>query len=400
MQVQGAAGHRLVLGLGGCVDLEVAWDAQRIEDLARQHGITVGDLDPNVPVEDERSLLCCILAFVRDGVGGERFTRSSEIGLRFAEQFPFGLGLGGTGVRAAIAIAKLGVPGLVHLTSINDTTRRLLPPEVDYLCSAEHDSYDPHLIVQFPGGARIRLGSEEIRSAHPNRVIFVNDPPNRDLLLHPGLPEALSAAQAFLPSGFNMMRDPDLALDRVEFVLNSLRRLPAGAVVYYEDAGFHDEAIRSLVHRALTGSVGIHGLNEDELQGYLERRVDLLDPEDVASALTEFAPHAMAPCVVVHTKYWALAHGENPGTYEQSLRRGVDLASTRYCHGDDYTAAELAEIGHTPSHVAGRRFAAELSAALGERVCCVPSRQLQVDNPTTIGLGDTFVGGFLAALLR
>jgi hypothetical protein len=31
-------------------------------------------------------------------------------------------------------------------------------------------------------------------------------------------------------------------------------------------------------------------------------------------------------------------------------------------------------------------------------VCCVPAHVLVSETPTTVGLGDTFVGGFVAAL--
>jgi ADP-dependent phosphofructokinase/glucokinase len=37
---------------------------------------------------------------------------------------------------------------------------------------------------------------------------------------------------------------------------------------------------------------------------------------------------------------------------------------------------------------------------MGGTVRCIPSFALDVENPTTVGLGDTFVGGFLAAVAR
>jgi sugar/nucleoside kinase (ribokinase family) len=53
-----------------------------------------------------------------------------------------------------------------------------------------------------------------------------------------------------------------------------------------------------------------------------------------------------------------------------------------------------------PSHAGGRDFSQLLELRLGDAVCCVPAHALGVPNPTTIGLGDTFVGGFVAALSR
>lgn len=395
-----AMDHRLVLGLGGCVDFEIAWDATVLEELAGQHGITVTELDAGITVEDERSLLCSILAFIRDGVGGERFIASSDIAIAFASRFPCKVSLGGTCVRAALAIARLGVPSLVHLVSIDDNVRRLLAPGIDYLSSATTDTLDPHLIVQFSAGATVRLDGGEVRSAHPNRIIYVNDPPNRDLVLSPALPDALVGARAFLPAGFNVMRDPALLRDRLEFLQAAMTRLPADAVVFYEDAGFHDNSMRAIVSQEFRGRVDVHSLNEDELQSYVGRRVDLLDADDVVAAVAEFRPRAIAATVVVHTKYWSLAHGPRAGEFGAALAGGVDLASTRYCYGDDFTVADLDAIRQGPRHPDGEVFAAQIGERLGDDVRCVPGRLLEVAAPTTIGLGDTFVGGFLAALVQ
>lgn len=392
--------HELVLGLGGCVDFEIAWDARALEELAAQHHIGVADLDSGIAVEDERSLMRSLLAFVRDGVGGERFIPSSDIAIAFASRFPCKVTLGGTCVRAALAIARLGVPSLVHLVSIDDNVRRLLTPGIDYISSATRDTLDPHLIVQFPAGATVALSDGVVRAEHPNRIIYVNDPPNRDLVLSAELPQALDGARAFLPAGFNVMRDPDLLRDRLASLQSAMTRLPAEAVVFYEDAGFHDNAMRQIVSSDFRGRIDVHSLNEDELQSYLGRRIDLLDVEDVVTALAAFAPYAIAPTVVVHTKYWSLAQGERASDFAAALAGGVDLASTRYCHGDDFTADDLAGIRGGPVRPGGLAFAAGIVERLGSRVACVPGRLLDVPSPTTIGLGDTFVGGFLATLVH
>jgi ADP-dependent phosphofructokinase/glucokinase len=391
---------QLVLGLGGCVDFEISWDAGVLEDLARHYLIGIAELDVDQPIQDERSLVCSILSFLHDGCGGERFVADSQLAIDFAGRFASRISLGGTCVRAAMAIAKLGVPSLVHLVSIDDNVRRLLPPQVSYLCSATEDSLDPHLIVQFPAGAVVRLGEAEIRCEHPNRIIYVNDPPNRDLVLSPELPAALAKARAFLPSGFNVMRDVTLLRERLAFLQAAMRRLPEAAVVFYEDAGFHDNSLRAVISGEFSGRIDVHSLNEDELQTYLGRRIDLLDVAEVKRALADFFHQfSIAPTVVVHTKYWSLAFGEHPAEFAAALAGGIDLASTRYLHGDDFTLADLAAVAQLPTQAAGARFAEEISAELGPAVCCLPGRLIETSTPTTIGLGDTFVGGFLAALL-
>lgn len=393
--------HQLVLGLGGCVDFEIAWDSGVLEDLARQYHIGIAELDVAVPIRDERSLVCSILAFVHKGSGGERFIETSQLAIDFADRFAVRTSLGGTCVRAAMAIAKLGVPSLVHLVSIDDNVRRLLPAQVDYLCSASADSLDPHLIVQYPAGAVVRLDDGEVRSEHPNRIIYVNDPPNRDLVLSPDLPAALTQVRAFLPAGFNVMRDPALLRQRLRLLQAAMRRLPPQAVVFYEDAGFHDDALRAIVSREFSGRIDVHSLNEDELQTYLGRAIDLLDVVEVKQALADFYHRfSIAPTVVVHTKYWALAFGKQPSRYADGLTGGVELAGVRYRNGDDFTVEDLDEVRALPPHPGGLHFAEAITAELGESVHCVPSKLIETASPTTIGLGDTFVGGFLAALLH
>lgn len=391
--------HELVLGLGGTVDFEIAWDAELLATLAQQYRITRADLDVTAPVRDERELVCSILAFLDADSGGEKFIASSQLGIDFAERFDYQITLGGTCVRAALAIAKLGVPSLVHLVSIDDNVRRLLPAGIDYLSSATRDSLDPHVIVQFPAGASVALVDGDVRATHPNRIIYVNDPPNRDLVLSPELPTALAGARAFLPSGFNVMRDPALLADRIAFLQQAMTRLPAEAVVFYEDAGYHDDAMRQIVSRDFRGRIDVHSLNEDELQSYLGRRVNLLDLDDVLAAMDEFDRFAIAPTVVIHTKYWSLARGVRAGEFEDALAGGIDLASTRYCYGDSFTVADLNAVRQLSVHAGGAEFCAAMRARLGEAVRCVPGRVLDVPRPTTIGLGDTFVGGFLGTLV-
>ncbi|MBK9157576.1 MAG: hypothetical protein IPM11_05535 [Micropruina sp.] len=388
--------HDLVLGLGGCVDYEIEWDPGVIENLVARLGIGPGELDRGTEVIDERSLVVSLLAFVRDGVGGERALASSDIGRRFAELFGYRVTLGGTCVRAALAIAQLGVPSTVHLVSIDENVRRLLPAEVGYLSSASHDTLDPHVIVQFPEGARIRVGDDVIVSPSANRVIYVDDPPNREMVLSPRLPDLLEQARAFLACGFNVMLDPDKVRDRIAFLQSAMTRLPADALVFYEDAGFHDPSMRAVISQDYRGRIDVHSLNEDELQSYLGRPVDLLDVDDVVSALREFQPFALGPTVVVHTKHWALAYGARVAQLGPSLAAGIDLAGTRFRVGDVITAVDLQHTQWLPRQAAGEAFAVAISARLGDAVCCIPARVLDVTRPTTVGLGDTFVGGFLA----
>lgn len=388
----------LVLGLGGTVDYEIEWSGAVVEDLVEHHGITAAELDARIPVIDERSLVVTLLAFLRDGVGGERFVASSDIIEAFAARFETRVTLGGTPVRAAIAMRSLGVPSLVHLVSIDDHVRRLLPGGVDYLCSATADSTDPHLIVQYAAGARVRRGDIDIAAPHPNRVIYANDPPNRELVLSDALATTLADARVFLVSGFNTIQDAAVLDERVGQVRRHLAELPRGAVAIYEDAGYHEPAFSRRVRDALVDAVDVYSLNEDELFAYLGRAVDLLDADAVAAALAEAFALIPADCLVIHTKHWSLALGPGAARYADALRGGIVMASTRYFVGDGHTAADYERVAGLPEQPAGAAVAAALEARFPGRIVCRAALVLETDHPSTIGLGDTFVGGFIAAL--
>ena len=393
---------RFVLGMGGTVDYEVRWDPAVLERLAAELGIGPQDLDLHAPVDSARDLVRSVLAFVRDGVGGERYVASSSIVEDVAARFEKAVTLGGTCVRAAIAMDVLGVPSTLHLVSIDDTVRRLLPASSEIVSSAEEDSLDPHLIVQYPAGTRVRLhgpdGDAEIVAPHPNRIIYANDPPHRELRLARDLPEALGSADVFLASSFNVIQDPRTLEDRLAQLRAAMRALPPGALVVFEDAGYHVPALSLRVRDEMARTADVYSLNEDELQAYLGRTVDLADPRDVATAVGELHALVPAPTLVVHTRYWALALGRDAELFRAALVGGITMASTRYRLGDGFTADDYAATAGLARSAAGAAVAEGLAQLL-PGVVVEPALDLSaVASPTTIGLGDAFVGGFLAAL--
>lgn len=385
----------IVLGLGGTVDFEVRWDGEMLQQLVAEYDIERRELDTANPIVDERSLLTVILAFLATGSGGERFVETSAIVEAFATHFETAVTLGGTGVRAGIALDSLGIPSVQHLVSIDENVRRLLPATTRYVSSATRDTLDPHLIVQYPAHARVRVGDADLVAPHPNRLIFANDPPNREMKLSPELPEALESAEVFLVSGFNTMTDEALLRDRLATLWADLRHLPADALLFYEDAGFYRREFAHLARETLLPRIDVYSMNEDELQEYVGRPVDLLDLRDVSHALSAAHTLIPAPALVVHTKYWAVAVGPESVRHRNALESAVQMAATRYRLGDGHTAADFAETAQLPRHQAGADLVAHVEreiSAIG-----VPAFVVDTATPTTIGLGDTFVGGFLAA---
>ena len=118
---------KIALGLGDNLDYEIAWDSAVLEDLIARYGICDAELSTECAINSERDLVVSILGFVKAGIGGERHVASSAIIEQFARRFAMQITLGGTSVRAAIAMRKLGYTSALHLATVNEHVRRLMP---------------------------------------------------------------------------------------------------------------------------------------------------------------------------------------------------------------------------------------------------------------------------------
>ncbi len=391
--------EKIALGLGDNTDLEIVWNSAVFEDLIRRYDILSSELAINKPITSERDLVISILGFLQAGNGGERHVAASAIVEDFARNFVMKITLGGTSVRAAIAMRKLGYTSALHLVTINEHVRRLIPQDSPYVCSNTVDSSFPHLIVQFDRGTRVRAGDIDICSSRANRIIYHDDTDNVTMRLNEGFGDLITGAKVFLVSGFNAMRDEQLLIDRLASVQRMLARLPADAQVFFEDAGYYNPNFHRLAVNTLAQRITIFSLNEDELQGHLGRTVDMLDAVAVQAALRDLHQLITVPMIVVHSMYWTLAYGDNAQDMARALKGGVTMATTRFRYGDDFTVDNYREIENLPPNPEGAQFAAAIGDLLGSKVCVVPVAQVDQSNGTTIGLGDAFVGGFIPALI-
>lgn len=391
--------EEIALGFGNNVDYEIVWDAQVLEDLIIRYQVRADESDSRGTIRSERDLLISILGFMSVSGGGERFVANSDLIERFADRFDKKVTLGGTTVRAAIAMRVLGYRSALHLVTLNDQVRRLIPHDSPYVCSNPGDHSYPHLIVQFPKDACLNAGDIDIRATQPNRLIYHCNADNIAMRLNEDFAEMMAGAKVLLVSGFNAMQSKPLLEERLDTLLRMMERLPDHATVFCEDGGYFDSGFRQLIQGRLGPRIDVYSMNEDELQTQLKRRVGLRDVEQARAALTDLHRLIPAATLVVHTQYWALAHGEAASKYAAALQAGVTMATTRFRYGDDFTAENYSEIeARAPSEV-NAKFAQCVNAQLGDNLFCVAVPDVDQSNATTIGLGDAFVGGFLPKLL-
>ena len=106
--------ERIALGFCNNVDYEVRWNSDILQDLATHYRIRADEPNTGGAIASERDLVCSILGFMAAGKGGERFVGGDEVILDFAARFEKKITLGGTSVRAAIAMRKLGYTSALH----------------------------------------------------------------------------------------------------------------------------------------------------------------------------------------------------------------------------------------------------------------------------------------------
>lgn len=389
----------IAAGFQNTVDFELTWDPDKLTDLISGHHITLSEITPEKEIRSERDLIIVLLAYMMKGEGSECLASSSEITRAFASHFSYNVTLGGTAVRAAMAIEKIGYRSTIHACSLNPHFRKLIPDAVKWIASVpdEGENFHPHVIVQYPAHTHIQAGDIDFTTTRPNRVIFTYDPPSMALKISDDFAEEVALAEVLLIASYNIIEDESILRDRLNRTLEIIERLPSSHTVIMEDGCFKSPKMRSIVTDTLCSHIHIFSLNEDELQDRLGRRIDILDPRQVMQAVRIIYSRLQIPTLVCHSAHWALAYGQMPENITNILKGGVLMASTRFRLGNQYSETDYEETASFPDNRAGSAFADDLKTLFPEEpFVCVPGKDLSsVSSPTTIGLGDSFVGGML-----
>ena len=391
---------KIALGLNNGVDYEIRWDSSVIEKMIMEKGMKASDIKKLSIINSDWDLLSSILYYVSTGEGASAYVSDIAINFDFASKFDYKVTIGGAGTRAAIAIDKLGYSSIVHLVSTNNETRTMLPASAITYSGNDHDTLYPHLIVQFTEGTRIKANDIDIVSPRANRIMYLHDPDIMTMPLNEEFFKESGKCNVLLIGGFTTLPDPKDGLAKANEVLGYIRKYVGPRTeVYYEDScpprGISEG--HTEIWRTVASNISIFGLNEDELQNHIGRKINLLNADEVVEALKDL--ERLIPCknYVLHTKYYALAYGANAQRYRDSLVSGIALATTRLVHGDYYGSNEVKEIMSRPADPNGRQFT-EAMDKLANGIVTMPSFLVTEKNVTTIGLGDAFVGGFLAKL--
>lgn len=339
-----------------------------------------------------------MLAYLATGTGTERYVETLGAIESIVSLLPGRRTLGGTGARAARILDLAGMDYTLHLASLGPEIRDLLPVGPQYLGLSSAEVSHPHVIVQFDRGATVRVGGRTITAPRDNRLIFVHDPDNESLQIATDLALAVADADIWLVSGLNAVREADVLNKRIEQITDLAASARPGTWILYEDAGFHDRDLADRALTAMAGFAGIVSMNEDEFQ-IRAGTVDLADPASVGAALASVRHMLGLPTIVVHTAGWAAAMGPDATSLRPALVEGVVAAGARYLAGDAMNPATLAKIRASPVNTTGAGLIDGLQRDFPE-VIGVPALDLHPASGTTVGLGDSFVGGFVIGLAQ
>lgn len=396
--------ERIAMGFHTCVDYELVWDTKVVEEQIKAFDIRADELRMDIEVDSERAIWIVCLAHFKEGIGGEAVPSEPEDCERFASHFEYKVTLGGTATRAAIILDGLGYPTLLQTSCYNEHVKRLMPKGVRALpgVDKDHNKVYPHVVLQCRGGVRIHANDIDFVTPRENRIMVSRD---FDSLNIPVLPEEfgkmITDVDVFLLGCFSEVIDKDVLKGCMEKTRALLSHLKKDAVVVLEDGCYVKKEFRYYVHEQLAQVIDVLSMNEDELQDYIGRRIDILNPQAVKEALENVRESTGVKTLITHSAAWALAYGENASGMREALEGGSIAASTRFRMGDGFTLKDFEATKEIPDKAQGIRFCEELRGLLGEKVCCIPSKDLSfVEHPTVVGLGDTFAGGLLTGLLR
>ena len=393
-------GASIVLGFHSCVDFELQWDQKKFEDLIKSYHISDGELTLDLPVDSQENMVRILLAYMKQGRGAEFTPSTSSLCFDFSKHFHYKITVGGTATRAAIALGQLGYPTALSMVCCNRYIKERLPKEIQYYANTGEASEEvyPHVVFTYPGGAHIQANDIDFITPRENRILFSKDRNSANMVISQGFAPYLLQARVMLISCFSEVMEEEILQKRMEEVNQLLTHLPPRAFVIFEDGCYIQKPFQKAVHKALRKRLDALSMNEDEMQDYIQERIDLSHPPSVAAALASIYRQLQVPLLIVHSSRWAIAYGKQASRMTEALQGGIALASTRFMYGDDYGQAEYQQTALLPEREDSISFCKELETLLPDCIA-VPSKDLQfVKSPVVVGLGDCFAGGLLPAL--
>jgi ADP-dependent phosphofructokinase/glucokinase len=397
-------------------DLLCDFQVEKLNELIakRLPQLNLSELKPTAVIKTTEELLCTIAYFCVNGIGGEADLNDPSLMNGIFNLRP---AIGGTAAQAAMALAAVGMPSVIHITDDSKEVCDLLNSPLIYTVSddghlvhtdviQQKHEQEIHYIIQFRKGDVVRFADCEVPIPVSNRLILTKVTVNEIVPLSaPYLSYLEDHAQEFgsnVLSSFNCLKRKDELEKHLEVIKRHVEKYrmnnPKG-IVFFEDAHYHSYEIKQFCMESIYPFVDIVSLNEEELKSTLSLYDIPLDLNNILSCVEGMdairRKFRIRKGVIVHTKDYSIYAGDKIEgcDIETGLIYGNLLATAKASGGTYGSREKLAEILKLPLSEKGKECQAVLkNSKYSETAVLVPSKY--IDKPKfTIGLGDSFVAG-------
>ncbi len=414
------SGRRIVFGYTSDLDVAIEWNGETFSEILSAYLKEEPRHLPGDVIDSMPSFARIVSSYMIHGLGGEIDITDNAVCEYLESRFKAARILGGTCAQGATVLTAIGLPVLVHITDKSREVSRLMDgPGVRVVAREgvvpimEGASAEPpvrHFILQYPKGIRITANGVIYEVPASNRLIMDFDEIHKYLPLDRHFLDYCETfadgLRVYSVSGFNAILDAGIMEQRTDELAVHYGRVKSrnpDCMIYLEDAHYLRFDLKELLFSKFAGLVDVFGMNDEELVDHAMRlgfRTDREDLSSVLHGLDALLRRYSMRGIVLHTKDYSLFYGSELEGVDvaKGLTLGNILAGTRARTGRYGSYEDCGETLRLPLSPRGIAFSEQLARMkTGKCVHLVPS--LYMDRPTyTIGLGDTFMGGFLISL--
>ena len=413
---------RFVIGYTSDLDVVVRYDAEVFGEILSAYLKEAPSLKKNDVIDSMEAFARIVSYYMIHGLGGEIDISSLQVCEYIERRFESEFALGGTGAQEAAALGAIGFPAIVHITDRSkEVSRRmdgvgLKVVTKDGVVPIMEGAADVlpvrHIIFQYSKGEKLVINGTEYEVPVSNRLIIDYDRIHKYLPIDTEFLDYCEANAkdllAYSVSGFNGIVDADIMEKKSDELVTHYKRVkernPA-CMIYLEGAHYLNPRVKDLVFEKMAGYVDILGMNEEELVEHTRKFGMNTDKDDLASVLNGLAlmiSKYPVTGIVMHTKDYSMYYGKQIDgvDLEKGLTLGNLMSGTRARTGRYGSYEDCRDTLCLPLSEVGVSFAERLADIdMKECVYIVPSRYME--HPRyTIGLGDTFVAGFLISFVK
>ncbi|MFR3683890.1 MAG: ADP-dependent glucokinase/phosphofructokinase [Enterococcus sp.] len=406
----------VALGYTSNLDLLCDFDVCLLNNLLEKHlpDAELSEMKSAEQIDTIRDLLETVVYYCIRGIGGEVDVNNVKL---VVESFHFKYGMGGTATQAAMALAQMDCPTVVHLTDDSKEVCDILNSPYIYTVSwdgelvhtkeiMQRNEQEIHFIIQFKKGDVIQLKNQKLEIPCSNRLILTKVTVNEFVPFSKPYFEWIEKnadkVRSNVLSSFNCLTDKKVLKEHLDYVkshVEKYRRNNPEGIVFFEDAHYHDLEIRRMCLETIYPYVDIVSLNEEELKYTLNEMYEFcVDINDVFSCVegARFirGKFRIRKGIIVHTKDYSMYVGDQlQADIEKGLMFGNILATAKAQNGSYGTKEQIKEVMKFELSPKGTdNYLKIQESKYKNEVVLVPSKY--IDKPRyTIGLGDSFVGG-------